>query len=214
MNLKNSSILPLKEILPLIEEARNAELCRDIDLMQKTVNAFWEDFDHAPDLIGYEKPIRAELLRISGAFLSFYGYARNKKDYQIRGKDLLTQAIEVFESQKLQEKAAEAKVMLAHCYWNTGEIEESEALLEMVEAEFGDNLKHPVYLKICINRLLTLIWKKKFDQALEIIEKIDSAIDVCGDLRLQAQFHIEAGIFYRSTEKYEKAVSHYQEAIN
>ncbi len=85
MHLKKTSILPFTEILQLIEEARNAELCRDIEIMQTVVKAFWEDFNHAPDLSVYEKPIRAELLRIAGVFLSFYGYARNKKDYQIRG---------------------------------------------------------------------------------------------------------------------------------
>jgi tetratricopeptide (TPR) repeat protein len=213
MHLKKTSILPTSEVLQLIEEARNAELCRDIDSMQTVAKVFWEDFDCAPDLNGYEKPIRAELLRIAGVFLSFYGYARNKKDYQIRGKDLLTDAIELFEAENLQDKAAEAKVMLAHCYWNTGEIEESEALLEMVEAEFGENLTHPIYLKICINRLLTLIWKKDFDAALEIIEIISASIADCGDLRLDVKFHTEAGIFYRLTKKYEQAVFHYNEAI-
>ncbi|HSK73422.1 MAG TPA: tetratricopeptide repeat protein [Pyrinomonadaceae bacterium] len=213
MNLKKSSILSPTEILPLIEEARNAELCRNIESMQAAVKAFWEDFDIEPDLSGYEKPIQAELLRISGAFFSFYGYARNKKDYQIRGKDLLTQAIELFESESLTDKAAEAKVMLAHCYWNTGEIEESEALLEMIEAEVNENPLHPVYLKTCINRLLTLIWKKNFDQALKVIEKTSASIEYCSDLRMQVKFHTEAGIFYRSIKKYEQAVFHYNEAI-
>ena len=213
MNLKKTSILPQQEILQLIEEVRSAELCRDIKLMQTIVKAFWEDIDRAPNLSGYEKPVRAELLRICGAFLSFYGYARNKKDYQIRGKDLLTKAIEVFEAENLTDKAAEAKVMLAHCYWNTGEIEESEALLEMVEEEFGEKQTHPVYLKICINRLLTLIWKKEFDAALEIIEKISASIAYCGDLRLEVKFHTEAGIFYRSIKEYEQAIFHYYQAI-
>lgn len=213
MNLKKSSILSPTEILPLIEEAKNAELCRNIESMQAAVKAFWEDFDNEPDLSGYEKPIQAELLRISGTFLSFYGYARNKRDYQIRGKDLLTQAIEVFESENLTDKAAEAKVMLAHCYWNTGEIQESEALLEMVKEEFSEDLTHPVYLKICINQLLTLIWKKDFDQALKIIEKISASIEYCPDLRLEVKFHTEAGIFYLAIKKYELAIFHFSEAI-
>src|SRR5687768_1474369 len=214
MHLKKTSILPLNKVLQLIEEARNAELCRDVELMQAIVKAFWEDFDRSPDLSGYKNPIRAELLRISGAFLSFFGYARGQKDYQIRGKDLLTEAIEALKAENLTDKAAEAKVMLAHCYWNTGEIEESEALLEMVEAEFGERVFHPVYFKICINRLLTMIWKKKFDQALKIVEKISASIEFCSDLRLQIKFHTEAGIYYRSVKKYELAVFHYNEAIH
>ena len=211
--MKKTSILPQQEILQLIEEARNAELCRDIDSMQKMVEAFWEDFDHAPDLSGYEKPIRAELLRIAGAFFSFYGFARGKKDYQIRGKDLLTQAIDLFESENLMENSAEAKVMLAHCYWNTGEVEESEALLEVVEAEFSENPAHPVYLRTCINRLSTLIWKKDFDGVKTVIEKISAFIADCGEPRLEVKFHTDVGIFYRSIKEYEQAIFHYYEAI-
>jgi tetratricopeptide (TPR) repeat protein len=210
---RKTSILPQQEILQLIEEAKNAELCRNIESMREMVKAFWEDFDLTPNLSGYEKPIRAELLRIAGAFFSFYGFACGKKDYQMRGKDLLTQAIELFESENLREKSAEARVMLAHCYWNTGEIEESEALLEMVEAEFGERLSHPVYLKICINRLLTLIWNNDFDAALKIIEKVSASIEYYTDLRLQVKFHTEAGIFYLSTKKYESAVFQFIEGI-
>jgi tetratricopeptide (TPR) repeat protein len=213
MNLKKTSILPQQELLQLIEEARNAELCRNIESMRETVKAFWENFDSVPDLSGYEKPIRAELLRISGAFFSFYGFARGKKDYQMRGKDLLTEAIELFELENLREKSAEAKVMLAHCYWNTGEVEESEALLEMVEAEFAENPAHPVYLRTCINRLSTLIWKKDFDGVKTVIEKISAFIAVCGEPRLEVKFHTDAGIFYRSIKEYEQAVFHYHEAI-
>ena len=213
MHLKKTSILPLTEVLQLIEEARNAELCRDVDAMRNAVNSFWEDIEEPLDISGYEPSVRGDLLRISGAFLSFYGYAHGQKDYQIRGKDLLTEAIEVFEAENLTDKAAEAKVMLAHCYWYTGEVEESEALLEMVEAEFGENLTHPVYLKICINRLLTLIWKKNYDAALAIIEKLSATINYSGDMRLEVNFHIEAGIFYRLIKEYEQAVFHYNEAI-
>ena len=215
MNLKkNAPILTPTDVLKLIEDFRNAEMCRDADLMRAAIEPVWNDFDKLPDFANFQNSVRAELLRNTGVFLSFYGQAHALCDYQSKGKDLLTCAIEVFQTERLFDRAAEARVMLAFCYWNTGEIEECEALLEMVEVEFSEDIRHPVYLKICINHLLTLIWKKELDLAEQTIQKIEGFVEYCSDLRLQAMFHNEAGICFRSKGDYEKAAFHYREAIS
>lgn len=94
--------LTLTDILYLIDEAKNAELCRDITAIQKILQPVWLDIEESPDFNNFDEIVRAELFRICGAFLSFYGNAKNLKDYQIRGKDLLTNAIELFEDSTLR----------------------------------------------------------------------------------------------------------------
>ncbi|MGC2238981.1 MAG: tetratricopeptide repeat protein [Pyrinomonadaceae bacterium] len=103
--------------------------------------------------------------------------------------------------------------MLAFCYWNEGEVSECEAILDFVEAEFGKNLLHPVYLQICINRLLIYFWNQDIKPALKIIEEINAPMRFCTNVRLQAMFHNQAGIFYTNTAEYDKAVFHLNEAI-
>jgi tetratricopeptide (TPR) repeat protein len=204
--------LTTAELLQLIEEARNVELCRDLDSLRKVLQVVW-NVEETPNFNNYEDAIKAELLRLCGVYLSFYGFARNFKDYQIRSKDFLINAIEIFESNKILDKAAEAKINLAFCYWNVGEINECEAILDVVEAEFGENLLHPVYLQICINRLLIYFWSQNFAPALKIIEEINVSMQFCNDVRLQAMFHNQAGIFYRADKQYEKGIFHLNEAI-
>jgi tetratricopeptide (TPR) repeat protein len=204
--------LTTAELLQLIEEARNAELCRDTESLRRILQGIWI-IEETPNFDNYEEPIKAELLRLCGVFLSFYGNAQNLKNYQIRGKDLLTNAVEIFEANQLLDKAAEAKVMLALCYWNEGEVNECEAILKFVEAEFGKNLIHPVYLQICINRLLIYFWSQDLESALKIIEEINPPMQFCSDVRLQAMFHNQAGIFYTNISEYDKAVFHLNEAI-
>jgi tetratricopeptide (TPR) repeat protein len=204
--------LTVTEILHLIEEARNAELCRDVYSLREILQTVW-NVDETPNFNNYEEVIKAELLRLCGVFLSFYGNAQNLKNYQIRGKDLLTNAAEIFEANQLSDKAAEAKVMLAFCYWNEGEVNECEAILNFVEAEFGKNLLHQVYLQICINRLLIYFWNQDHKAALKIIEEINAPMQFCADVRLQAMFHNQTGIFYRASKQYDKAVFHLNEAI-
>lgn len=204
--------LPTNDVLLLIEEARNAELCRDTDSLRKILQTVW-NVEEIPNFYNYDEVIRAELLRLCGVFLSFYGNAQNLKNYQIRGKDLLTNAVEIFEANQLADKVAEAKVMLALCYWNEGEVHECEAILNLVEAEFGKNLLHPVYLQICINRLLIYFWNQDLKSAHRIIEEITSPMQFCTDARLQAMFHNQVGIFYRASKEYDKAIFHLNEAI-
>lgn len=202
-----------KSFLAVIEEAKNAELCRNVAASQEILRTVWEDFTADPDFAGCEPAVEAELLRLCGVFLSFYGSAKNEKNFQTRGKDLLTRAIGIFESEKLLDKAAEASVMLALCYWNAGEVEECEAILETIETGFTDNHLHPVYLQICVNRMMTLYYRENFQEAIKIVEQLSVPMEFCKDDRLQAMFHNQAGIVYRSIGKYDKGAFHLTEAI-
>lgn len=205
--------LTTAELLQLIEEARNIELCGDLNSLRKVLQTIW-NIEETPNFNDYEELIKAELLRLCGIFLSYYGkYSLNRKNYQVRGKDLLISAVEIFDENKISERAAEAKINLAFCYWNSGEVSEAEAILDIVEAEFRKDLFHPTYLRVCINRLLICFWKQDIESAFKIIEKINSSMQFCTDLRLQAMFHNQAGIFHRAAKKYDKAVFHLNEAI-
>ncbi|HEX8287874.1 MAG TPA: tetratricopeptide repeat protein [Pyrinomonadaceae bacterium] len=213
MFLESAKTPTTAELFLIIEEAKNAELCRNVRLSQEILRNVWDDFAIDPKFDYCEPKIRAELFRLCGVFLSLYGSARNKNDFQLRGKNLLTKAINIFEAEGLHDKSAEANVMLAFCYWNGGEVEECEAVLETIESGFAENQLHPVYLQSCVNRMMTLYYNEKFQEALSIIEKLTVPMEFCMDARLQAMFHNQAGIIYRSIGKYGKAAYHLNEAI-
>ncbi|HEX8737359.1 MAG TPA: tetratricopeptide repeat protein, partial [Pyrinomonadaceae bacterium] len=211
-NIKSTRITT-SEALKLIEDARNAELCRDIQACREALNPVWENLEDEPALAGLDNIVQTEILRLCGFFLSFYGRSRGMKDYQERGKDFLTNAIETFESENLPDKSAEAKVILALCYWYEGAVAESEFILAETEAEYSQNQLHPIYFQICVTRLLIHYWKEEFSQALKIIEKLSRPISLCQDVRLKTLFHNQAGIVYQQLRHSEKAIFHLQEAI-
>jgi tetratricopeptide (TPR) repeat protein len=206
--------LTITDVLHLIEEARNAELCRDIDSLRKILQIVWNDDNCLPTFAEYEPTIRAELLRLYGFFLTSYGWGSQKlKNYQSEGKDLLTNAVEIFQSEGLTDKAAEANVILAFCYWNSGEISECEAILSSVESEFGENQFHPVFLQIRLNRLMIHYWKQEFNEGIKLIEKISVPMSLCKDLRLKTMFHNQAGLIYTKTHLFDDSAFHFSEAI-
>jgi tetratricopeptide (TPR) repeat protein len=213
MLLKTTKEITKPKLAVLLEEAKDAELCRDIEESRRIFSSFWQDIETDPDVSDFEAVVQAELLRLCGFFLSWLGHSQGKANYQLRGKDLLTRAIEIFEDLNHLDKTAEARVMLALCYWYEGEIEECESILQFTEEQFKENHLHPVYLQIRLNRLGTLLWKKDHKKAVEIIEELRIPMELCQDWRLKTMYHNQAGIFYDLLGKYDKAVFNHNEAL-
>lgn len=220
MPITRTTQITTSQAIQLIREAKNAELCRDIQASQHILSAVWTDLEEEPIVEGLEFSLQAEILRLCGFFLSSYGRSRNLKNYQERGRNFLTKAIEIFDHKNLPHKSAESKVMLALCYWYEGAINECELILKETESEYENNQIHPVYIQICINRLMTYYWKgirykdsEEFQRGLLIVEKLAAPVEFCTDLRLKAMYHNQAGIFFRALKQPDKAVFHYGEAI-
>ncbi len=206
--------LPLStsSLLRLIDEARDAELCRNINQSLHILDPVWEDIESDPDYTAFSDELRAELLRLSGFFLVFSGKSQNKPHYQMRGKDLLTTAIDLFVQLDAPDKAAEAKVMLALSYWYCGEVEECDVILSTVEAEFDGNSLHPVWLQIRVNRLMVLGWSGKLDEAISIVNDLAVPMEFCKDLRLLSMYHNQAAVIFWYRKVYDKAIFHMNEA--
>ena len=213
MLVKTTKEIIKSRFAALLEEAKDAELCRDLEESRRIFSSFWQDIETDPDVSDFEVVVQAELLRLCGFFLSCYGRSQGKANYQLRGKDLLTKAIEIFEESSILDKTAEARAMLAVCYWYEGEIEECESILQFTEEQFKENHLHPIYLQIRLNRLLTLLWKKDCQKAVELIEELKIPMELCQDWRLKTMYHNHAGIFYELLGKYDKAVFNHNEAL-
>lgn len=213
MNYLAHSKFTQKDLLAAIEEARNAEMSRNLPASTKCLEPFLEDFEPAAFLEQMNPLLRAEILRLCGFYISFYGKTNRRKDFQERGRNILTRAIEIFEDNDCADKSAEAKVMLALCYYNEGSIDESEAILETVEQQFAENQLHPVYLKIRINQMMKSSFTLEGASGLKIYEDVKVPMEFCADPRLQAMFHTQAGIIFQICHKIEVAAFHYVEAI-
>ena len=202
----------IADINQLIGDAKNAELYRDIKTLNNVLGVFWNDYDQLPVFGEYEPQIQADLFRLCSFFLTFYGRSQNLSKYQSRAKDLAIKALEIFDSQNLTVGAAEARITLSFCYWNSGEISEAISILDTVKAEFKDT-NQVIFLRTQINKLLLLVWDSKLEEAYHSLETIRSEIELCNDLRLKAIFYSESAIIYRRLKHYNDAEFHYREAI-
>ena len=197
----------------LIEAARAAEERRDADSLHKILKPVWPDLDGEPILPDATPSETAELLRLCGFFLGYWGHLKNKPDYQERGKDILSAAIDLFESEGLEDEAARARLNLAWRYQQQGSHEEAAVILDYIKSQFQSRKRHPLYLCIQVFECVALISRGETNAAVRKIKKIERSVESCRDEPLRAQFHIEAG--YVNTEKgdLESALRHYSKAV-
>ncbi|MEK7723099.1 MAG: tetratricopeptide repeat protein [Acidobacteriota bacterium] len=202
-----SNLSTLVEMVRLSEQSLN---------YQDTISAFrdfWSDIDREPDFSEFTLSQQGELFRLSGYFLSRYGKHKNLVNYQERGKNHLTKAVEIFTSSGQIEKIAEAQNALSICYYYEGAILEAEAILEQTANDFLKNKLDLLYLQNRGNLLMTKLFRGKFEEALSIIEEIIVPMEFCEDKKACSTFHDTAGRTFKGLKQYNRAITHYQRAI-
>ena len=82
MKIKSSTLTSV-DVRRVIEEARDAELCRNLDLFRDILSTFWEDIEEEPDVSAFDSSASGRTCCACAAyFLSQFGRARGLADYQ------------------------------------------------------------------------------------------------------------------------------------
>ena len=200
------------EVDQLISAARRAEACRDIDLLGEILSPVLPDVESDPVVPDVGAAQRGEILRLCGFFLGYYGNAASKANYQERGKDLLSRAIDLFESEGLEEEAGEARLNLAWRYLQQGAHAEAAAIVEYTKERFGKRRSSPIFLRLKLFESVAASAAGEFDRAAKIISALAPAIDKCDDSGICGQYHIEAGYVNTELGNYPAALEHYNHA--
>jgi tetratricopeptide (TPR) repeat protein len=189
----------------------------DYEGAQVTMRRLWPGVGKRPETAGLHPTVAAEVLLTVGILTGWIGSKVQIKDAQETAKNLISEAISYFDSERDQTKVAAARVELAYCYWRDGEINEarimlSEALNRLTTR--GDTWGRAVL------KLTTVEWSAaRHYEALTILT--DNAA-----LFQKIPSHTTKGTFYtqlanmrtnvatpeNQTEYFQQAVSEYKEA--
>lgn len=180
----------------LIYKIGNASYARNYKETKRLFDPIWKT-PEAPNFSSFELPDQAQLYKLAGTFLVNFGKSKNLANYQERGKDVLTKAIDYFWQLDEIEEAMECQMMLAIGYSQEGSLDEYEALLEDAESYFKNNKRHSVYLLIQINYLIIEIARHKIPQALARINRIAVFAEASDDLRVKTLYLTQTGIVHQ-----------------
>ena len=113
------------------ELAREFENRGDYTEACEVLSVFWPSIGERPKLEDLDQRLAAEVLLRAGVLTGVIGSSRQIAAAQEAAKNLITESLSIFQSQRYKNKAAEAQIELALCYWRTGEYNNASDLLKL-----------------------------------------------------------------------------------
>lgn len=169
----------------------------------------WNDIDTPPNLGEFSEIEAAEIFLRLGVLIGFHGHNNQIPNAQIKSKDFISKARQIFIELNEVGKIAECENYLALAFWRTGELNEVKIWME--EA-FSHNLinSHPAKLYTHIVQSLINISSGKYEENIILIEKVEKDFNLYGDAFLNGSLCTNLGISFNELGNRKKSL-HYLE---
>jgi transcriptional regulator with PAS, ATPase and Fis domain len=130
--LDNSAIKPDEKARLRCQLAKELEEAGNFEAARNVMSGLWQRVGERPILDGLCQSTAAEVLLHAGILSGWIGSAQQIEGAQETAKNLISESINIFEELQDEEKAAEAYIDLAICYWREGALDEARATLREV----------------------------------------------------------------------------------
>ncbi|HWT03937.1 MAG TPA: tetratricopeptide repeat protein [Pyrinomonadaceae bacterium] len=119
--------------------AKRLEYSGEYEAAGEMLRPFWRGVGESPEVTGLEKVAAAEVLLRAGVLTGWLGSKAKSAGSQETAKDLISQSLSLFEESSSADKAGEARVELAYCYFREGALSEARVLLQEALKVLGGN---------------------------------------------------------------------------
>jgi tetratricopeptide (TPR) repeat protein len=153
-----------QDLLSRCDKASELIYAGQYEEARELLGELWRGVGMRPDVDSYPPEIAAEALLRCGSLSGFLGHAQ-ARDAQEKAKDLLTEALHIFQNLDLKTKVSEAQYELGVCYWREGAFDEARVILNEARTEVTRELRG----KIVIGRALVEIFSGRYEEAQNIL---------------------------------------------
>jgi tetratricopeptide (TPR) repeat protein len=167
----------------------------------------WAGIGNRP-VVAAPPQIRAEILLQCGTLSGWLGSSK-QVDAQEKSKDLLTEALHIFQTLNLQAKASETQYELGMCYFRKGAYDEARIVLEEAMKGLEDA---ELQAKILIRRTIIEIWLGKHHEAWDTLKEAQVLYERCSDA-VKGRWHGQMALVLRRLACEENRVDYSDRAI-
>ena len=185
---------------------------------REALGDLWRGIGERPETTGLTILTTGEVLLQCGVLSSWLGAAHKTSGAQERAKDLLSEAVRLFETAGHPEKVAEAQYELGQCYFRLGAYDEERVILETAYNSLGA-ASAGLRAKISIRRSSVEIWEGRHYEARRVLEEARPVFDEAGDV-LRGKWHGQMALIFRrlataegKPDYFDKAIIEYTAAI-
>ena len=177
----------------------------------EALGEFWRGVGERPAVAELTPGTAAEVLLQAGTVTGWLGSCRHLPGAQEAAKDMIGEALRLFESLGRSEKVAAAQYELGICYWRAGALDEARVLLEDALGKLRDE-DYELKAKILIRRTLVEISAHRYRDAWQLLEAAAPVFSSCDDA-LKSRWHGQKAIALRRLASAEKRDDYFDRAI-
>ena len=178
------------------ELAKEFEYKGEYEDARKALGGLWSHVGERPNVESLESNVAAEVLLRAGVLTGIIGGKNQITDAQETAKNLISESLTIFESQRYKKKIAEAQTELALCYWRTGEINEARDLLK--EALSHLTTDSEVKAKATVRVAIVECDAANFGKAARVLTDSAGLFQKINNELLKGSYHVTLGIIYRN----------------
>lgn len=167
----------------------------------------WAGIGERPQL-DFAPQIRAEVLLQCGTLSGWLGSA-SQLDVQEKAKDLLTEALHIFQTLDLKTKVSEAQYELGMCYFRKGAYDEARIVLDEAREGLEDD---ELEAKILIRKTIIEVWLGKYLESWEILKEAQLSFESCSDA-VKGKWHGQMALIFRGLATVENRADYFDRAI-
>jgi tetratricopeptide (TPR) repeat protein len=193
------------------ELAKEFENKGEYEEAREVLSGLWPHIDERPALADLEPSTAAEVLLRAGVLTGLIGGNHQIPDAQEKAKNLISESLTTFESQKYKKKIAEAQTELALCYWRTGEYDEARDLLR--EALSHLTIDSELKAKAIIRSAIVERGAENFSKALRILKEHAALFDKINSETLKGSYHVTLAIVLRNLWESKKQSEYIDRAL-
>ncbi|HZI19128.1 MAG TPA: response regulator [Pyrinomonadaceae bacterium] len=177
----------------------------------EALGGLWQGVGERPRLGDLGPQARAELLLRCGTLTGWLGSCKRLPGAQESAKDLLNEAVRLFERLALPARTAEARYELGVCYWRTGAFDEARIMLgEALHALGPADVE--LRARVHIGRTIVEINARRYHEAWEILRESEPAFESVGDV-LKGRWHGERALVLKRLAAAENRADYADRAI-
>jgi DNA-binding NtrC family response regulator len=170
-----------------LEESGNYEAARE------AMGDFWRRIGERPRLDGLDERTSAEVLLRAGSLTGWIGSSSQVEGAQEIAKDLISESAAGFDSLQDTEKAAEAYIGLAICYWREGAFDEARVTLQEVLGRLGDSGGEQK-ARALLNSAIVEQHSGRFNDALHILTEAAPLFDESQNHAARGRFRFQLAL--------------------
>ncbi len=186
MNLTDSRLKEL-ENPALTHNERRLLRCRlasefihigQYEVAREVLGDLWQGVGHRPDVEKLKPLTAAEVMLQCGVLSGWLGSIQHLSDYQEKAKDLIFEALRMFQAQGQHAKVSEAQYEISRCYFRLGAYDDARVFLDKALKGLGED-KNDLRAKIFIRQSIIEIWTSRYHDAWNVLERAREFFEAC-----------------------------------